>query len=380
MTTQSTTGYRDRIIGLDILRSTAILAVLMAHSSDLLSKETTFKAAAFFSGFFGVELFFVLSGFLIGTVLMKTFNIPHLNTSSIGLFWIRRWFRTLPNYYLIIGVYNLLYHHITHTWVYSFKNNTSYFFFLQNIKPGMSAQYFSVSWSLAIEEWFYLLFPLLLFIGQYLSKNRRLVLLSVTGIFIFIPLLLRAYFALTSANTEWDNGFRKVMPLRLDGIGVGVLLAYIHYYHKTSLEKARFKLCGIGSCILIAETLFWACPQFINTGLSSLLFKTIFFTCFSIGVALVLPAFYYLKISHKSLFGYAVTNISLVSYSVYLLHPLVLLILPNMLAKRHLDNPILHFALVWVMSFLLSWVLYQIFEKPTTNLRDKFKGRKYTAV
>jgi peptidoglycan/LPS O-acetylase OafA/YrhL len=93
--------HAKRIFGLDLLRSIAIILVLLTHTVSFIDPQNHYYQVPVYTGYFGVEFFFVLSGFLIGTILLK---IQHqeaqIDFKSIKIFWIRRWFRTLPNYYL----------------------------------------------------------------------------------------------------------------------------------------------------------------------------------------------------------------------------------------------------------------------------------------
>ena len=93
----------SRNLGLDILRSVAIGLVLMAHSLTFFFRWTRLDldASYYVLGFLGVELFFVLSGFLIGRILIEDV-LPERSWRSLGRFYIRRWLRTLPPYYLVL--------------------------------------------------------------------------------------------------------------------------------------------------------------------------------------------------------------------------------------------------------------------------------------
>ena len=144
----------NRILGLDLLRFVAIVLVVMGHSRWIV--EATFpnplKVLLHGSGILGVELFFVLSGYLIGGILLKQFqkNNFSLSFEAIKTFWIRRWLRTLPNYYLILLVYFIVF--------YMQKPDAMwrYLFFLQNIW-NHPPYFFEESWSLCIEEISYLI-------------------------------------------------------------------------------------------------------------------------------------------------------------------------------------------------------------------------------
>ena len=94
--------YSKRVFGLDCYRAVAILLVVSIHGGYLLN-NTLLDGFPWINIMDGVELFFVLSGFLIGTILLKIVNSPEpLTVRKVTGFWKRRWLRTLPNYYLIL--------------------------------------------------------------------------------------------------------------------------------------------------------------------------------------------------------------------------------------------------------------------------------------
>jgi len=98
-------NYQHRIFGLDVIRTIAILLVLLSHSTLLLFPENnhiSLTAIRFF-GTIGVDLFFVLSGYLIGGLLLRQIRNGKTAFKNFMYFWIRRWFRTLPNYILILA-------------------------------------------------------------------------------------------------------------------------------------------------------------------------------------------------------------------------------------------------------------------------------------
>ena len=94
-----------RNLGLDILRSVAIGLVLVAHALSFFTRWTAFDLNALYYvlGFLGVELFFALSGFLIGRILIETV-LSERTWPSLRRFYVRRWLRTLPPYYLVLAV------------------------------------------------------------------------------------------------------------------------------------------------------------------------------------------------------------------------------------------------------------------------------------
>jgi len=161
-----------RIFGLDIVRSLAILLVLFSHVYYLIdSSNPLVISLSGLSGFAGVELFFVLSGYLIGTILLRQYVADNFSMQSVFVFLKRRWFRTLPNYYLILLINIGIAFYLGYPSQYWYN----YFFFFQNFKT-YSIGFFSESWSLSVEEWTYVLLPLTLFIalkiGYKLTRKR----------------------------------------------------------------------------------------------------------------------------------------------------------------------------------------------------------------
>src|SRR5262245_20003773 len=102
----SQTEQETRVFGLVVLRAAAIHFVLIAHAPR---EETlpALKGLRSFAGIFGVELFFVLSGFLIGGILLRLFDVS-CSLKQVKSFWMRRWFRTLRKY-LLFMIFNLLF-------------------------------------------------------------------------------------------------------------------------------------------------------------------------------------------------------------------------------------------------------------------------------
>ena len=137
-----------RVFGLDLMRAVAILMVVLVHGDAIV--KPVFPNFPKFMIFDGVDLFFVLSGFLIGQILLKVFLRNEFNFMSVLQFLKRRWFRTLPNYYFVL-ILALLYTVISTGGIGRFSGD--YLFFLQNFRQ-RHPDFFAVAWSLTIEEWF----------------------------------------------------------------------------------------------------------------------------------------------------------------------------------------------------------------------------------
>ena len=102
-----------RIFGLDLMRAVAILMVLSSHLLWIYPPNNGIISQVFqLFGYLGVEIFFVLSGFLIGRIVYRLYLQDDFTISSVLYFLKRRWFRTLPNYYLVLLINILIFKHI----------------------------------------------------------------------------------------------------------------------------------------------------------------------------------------------------------------------------------------------------------------------------
>ncbi|RYE14264.1 MAG: acyltransferase, partial [Rickettsiales bacterium] len=240
----------ERIYGLDLIRCIAIVFVLIDHSLILMPEFKYKENVRNYFGTIGVELFFCLSGFLIGTILLKVLiSNNSYNINTILNFWIRRWLRTLPAYWFYFFLYTLLAVILRYKEFDKFNLNSGLqsLFFVRSLFFPL-AIHFEVSWSLAIEEWFYLIVPLFLFFFLKFIENRRKAFIAVMIIMIVIAVLLKSlcfglinygYLQSYAEHLKIDNfinrlyiGIRKIIIFRLDGTVYGVIIAYFYYYYK----------------------------------------------------------------------------------------------------------------------------------------------------
>lgn len=151
-------------LGLDLVRSGAILAVLFSHAAEWFlppGPQTNIQAA--YIGTAGVEVFFSLSGFLIGGILLRAIE-QGPDPRALLRFWTRRWMRTLPAYWVVILGLSL----------YFGAADWRSPIFLQNFVPRTEWTPLTPhTWSLVLEEWFYLFVPLLLAAAAALLGRSR---------------------------------------------------------------------------------------------------------------------------------------------------------------------------------------------------------------
>jgi peptidoglycan/LPS O-acetylase OafA/YrhL len=145
------------MLGLDALRAAAVLAVMMAHAGDLLDSQPAPGPRLHFLGESGVNAFFALSGFLVGGIALR--EIHHRR--DVWRFWVRRWLRTLP---AAVAVALLLTPVVRPGWVELITTLT----FTRFLTEGLYGAFLPHFWSLAVEEWAYLLLP-----GLVLAVGRR---------------------------------------------------------------------------------------------------------------------------------------------------------------------------------------------------------------
>ena len=363
----------DRLFGLDVCRTIAVLLVVSGHTLQHSSPQPALASFGFV-GLFGVDFFFCLSGFLIGRILLQE-SAGWADGKEDGLlrFWYRRWMRTLPLYFFIFLI-SLRY---DWTGAATLASKLSYLVFAQNLNWQMPA-FYGLTWSLAVEEWFYFTFPLLLLMFIGLGCGPRRASAMAIACFVLIPPLLRLI--LTGAASDYgslDEGIRHVMIFRLDSIGFGVGVAYLGRWHAKLFERA----IRYWYLFLVLVTACIASTKLNYFGLSeSRMVAALYFSISSLAFAGLIPFFSSLKPSPSGLLNRFIRYTSLISYSMYLVHVFGFLIGMAALQKfgvfdRVYPNPWLTYPIFYVLIYSLSSVTYFVIEKPVLALRDKRSER-----
>jgi len=364
-------NYSNRVFGIDLLKAIAIIHVLLGHGGFLLEKaNTNFPWIKLISG---VNLFFVLSGFLIGRIIIKNFIInSKFGIKDIFDFWKRRWLRTLPNYYLILIVNIIVVYFGIIKEDFS-QFNWKFFLFLQNFTQPFYG-FFWESWSLSIQEWFYILFPVTL-TGLYVILHKfriekKNIFLSTAFIFVLIPFLLRFFIASEFELDEFWLGVKiyKVVIYRMDSIALGLLAAFIKYYHPKVWFKSRNIACISGLILSYIVAYSVVSPNDFFSKVYSLSLQ-------SVGCLLLLPKFDSIKTAPR-LLTRVVTHISLISYSMYLINlALVAEVIRDNFPPHGLKTAWFMYGVYWFVIIVVSTLLYKYYEKPIMDLRDK-KAKK----
>ncbi len=353
---------KNRIFGLDVIRAFAIILVVIGHGSFML-KGTVLEGFPYFRMIDGVDIFFVLSGFLIGGILLKEINKDEkFSFSRLTNFWKRRWFRTLPNYYLILLLnYIVVRFEVINEDIKQF--NLHFLTFTQNFKSPFYG-FFWESWSLSVEEWFYIFTPILIFLLLKLLPPKQSFLIS-TLIMIILPVIFRLYiYDVSIDNFKWGITFRKIVLCRLDSIGYGLFLAWLYYYFPNLIKKVRIYAFLIGVIVALFIINYNQPP---NTFYKQI----VYFSLTPFSVMLILPLAESYKKS-KGLVAYSVQHVSKISYSMYLINlALVAEVIKDNFAPQGGADGIFKYLLYWLIVIVVSSLLYKYFEKPMMDLRDK---------
>ena len=308
----------------------------------------------------GVDLFFVLSGYLIGTIALREFY--DTGRIQLGRFWRRRWLRTLPAYYVVLGLYGIK--QLVPFAAAGLSHPVSYVFFAQTYALGVLRD-FAHSWSLAVEEHFYLALPLVLVACGWLGSKARPHVVTVLSV-LALGLVLVRQVAVTM-------GFDVNVHLshwRTAGLALGVIMAALQLrserfrywltHHRRWLAAATLVLAGGAFALHSVRSRFWE--------------ESAVLACAS-AVAIGIAHHPFLELTGRLR---AVRWMALVSYSFYLLHPLVLGTLRVFMFDPTLESPVdvvVFFVVGFALSSIVSQALYSFVERPFMRYRDRARSR-----
>lgn len=353
---------KNRIFGLDLLRAIAVNAVLLSH----FSYEYLFGMRF---GFLAIESFFVMSGLLIGEMLIRDFQ-NGFTMGDLRKFWIKRWFRTLPLYYAVLL---LKFAFIDHS---PGINILYYVFFLQNNFYGVD--FMDISWTLVLEEWFYIIMPVIIFLFFKKGINAKKFYLFTTLVIGTIILLRLLYVYNVNNNYSAINGN---VVLRFDSFLIGVCLAAVKLFNVDVFKKMASPKFFISGLLLII--FFWVLYTHPN-GLESMgeienIFLALRFTIFGVLVAMILPFFclssLFVSISPKNIFAWTITWLSLLSYPMYLIHTEMQVQLKKYFPAMLSWNEFLVLGIKYGLVIAFSLVLYYLVHEPFIKLRSKVVGK-----
>lgn len=375
------TGHQP---GLDGVRGLAILMVMALHfvgesKAETLAQTLLTKAAGY--GLFGVDLFFVLSGFLITGILLDGKDRPHYFRN----FYARRTLRIFPLYYGVLAALFLLLPVVTplspqleqareqQGWLWSYTTN----FYVAYTASWRSLTYVTHFWSLAIEEHFYLIWPLVVFALRRATLERVCIGVIAAG------LALRIGLALAGVS---DVSISALTPCRVDTLCVGALLAVVAQREgglTMLLERCGKAALVLGAAILLLSAYaalttdeLPALRQVRNT-LFALFFGAVTLLAVRPGTGLVPRAF---RSRALKFFGKY-------SYGIYVYHGLLTWYFAESAVEARLDALLgNHWLAIGAkaaigvsVSTTVAVLSYELFEKRFLSLKRFFEARRAPA-
>jgi peptidoglycan/LPS O-acetylase OafA/YrhL len=376
----SATSSPQRLMQLDLIRAAAILLVLVNHTPFLDISSTGQKQLAFLTPLFrmgevGVPLFFVLSGFLIGGLLLN--ETTRTRSLAPGRFLIRRGFKIYPPFYLTILAYAGYLHFFEGS--LNLERFAREIFFLQNYGLG---GLIDVSWSLAVEEHFYFLFA---FIATWLVRRQQHKADESGQAFalrVFKPVAVLALI-LMGACWIWrcaaflpmgDREIAAISPtpqthFRIDALFAGAALAWLWFsgWNPRVLSHAWTRLPLL---LLAMGTL--ALNAIPSSHLSLQFKKTHYLLMLTLAAAALIWLSLRWKPGENPLWS-VLAAIGRHSYCIYLVHVPLFRLLNKVIADRFDGwHGLAHAAIAWTAAVLAGMVMTRLVETPALRLRDRW--------
>ena len=399
---------------IDGIRAIAVLWVIIFHIwifqhntyPDLLGKVAQNPFLVWITkGDLGVDLFFVISGFLIGTILFKEYK--KTKTLNFKSFYLRRFLRLFPVYFfsMIIALF-FLRGAGAEKWVTAWSN-------LLYVNNYVFKSYMGWTWSLAIEEQFYIVIPFLI-VFLFPKFRKKWVLFTVLAI---IPVFLTYYYSVHLFNfkipynreifgeewQEWFWGYYMLTHLRYGGLLSGVIAAYIHVNHSDRVVHFFKHKTKLSNFLIVFSLTSFAIITSLSLGQAAPVEESIFYE---------LPRDFvvYYEIIHRELFSYAVVFIMIacmyskskiiipinnflsakifypiakISYSIYLFHVMLMEWLFPMLTE-YAEGSLTSLQIVFlngIMSLIISVIVASLMliciEEPFNNLKNKLTSKQH---
>lgn len=347
---------------LDILRGIAVIAVLGNHFCFLArASETTEKEILhvwFQSGWMGVDLFFVLSGFLVSRPIIQAIRAGQ--SYSVTTFLIKRGFKIYPSFFALLFLTSFYYAFVRQ---FSWQSLLIEMTFLQSYL--YKSAIWKHTWSLSVEEHFYLGFAAFMFLYQ--RKKRAF----PSPLKIAAALFVGELMARTVVGTLVSYDFftlRIPSVFRMDSMGAGVLAAYLLEKYPPQLdEKTLLRRLFLASCFAGATVSWFA------TFRAFWLVNTIGLTLISVGFAGVvyygaqLPPL----LGSQNRASRAIASIGRASYNIYLWHlPVIIIVVA--LTKRFEWSWRVETVTYLALSLVLGFSATRWIEKPALQWRDRF--------
>lgn len=346
-----------RFVGLDILRCFAALSIVFYHTTlGAVDAWPRAVKSLIHNLPIGVDFFLLISGFLITYLLLA--EKGRGGAISLPRFYMRRALRIFPLYYAIVALAWGL-HHVEHPEI----NFYSYLYFIGNfwmIDHGWTAATLNPLWSLCIEEQFYVVIPLLL----WLVPTRRLPWLF--GAIVALSIAFRVYTAVTN-QSNWMIIYCHTLS-RCDVLALGGWLAWRHFTRPISLQLPRWTLL-VALLFLALLLSIIDVSDFTSVNLATFkkylyLLPLAFIFCYTL--------FNQHAPSSPNAGTRALNYLGKISYGLYMYHSPVGFVLGEYPAI-YADNQLVRVLLVIGLTILVASLSYYLLEKPILRLKNRFE-------
>ena len=354
----SSIKYRPEIDG---LRAIAVISVIIYHLNENWLP----------GGFLGVDIFFVISGFLITGIIITEIQ---QNSFSFKQFYTRRIKRIYPAFITVMALVSFI---ASAIFIYNDFNKLRKTIelsiaFLSNFYLGLTQGYFDLSanenpalhiWSLAVEEQYYLIFPLILTLAY--KKFREIKVLFIITLILFFILLSTSFIpASFYKEVLHQPNIYYLSNLRFPELLVGSLLAIYHCSNKIQLSTQVSNILAILSTLLLFSCLF-----LMNNDIAFIPGVTLILPC--IFTALVIYTTSQNNIIKLCLSNKAIVFIGKISYSLYLYHWIFIALAYYITGEKQINNQSI--AIVTVLTIIFSVLSYYLIEQPIRKSKLTFK-------
>ena len=346
---------QNRISSIDVFRALAILFVVVYHFNEDIKM-----------GYLGVDLFFVISGLLIGKILIKEYI--KRNTIHYFKFFLSRGFKIWPSYYVFMLLGNLLafifYHKTAPTYVIPLNDMPRYLFFYKNFFGTQYHWCFEHVWSLCVEEHFYLFFPLLfLLLGIVFKKIKSSKVILFTSIVLAIVLSILLRFLLIEYFGNSINQYECTL-VRIHELLFGVLVGLILVYYENVLKKTQM----LPILFIVGLLLFVFLLMLFNFGTSIFFQKHIFPVAVPFSFAMMLLGAYFLNFYN----WYILRLMAIYSYNWYLWHTVFVKFI-----QQYFTSNIFGLLFYVVFTFVVAVFFTLVVEERFLKYRSLFLKRYF---
>ena len=336
---------KNRYIGLDYIRGISALSVAICHYLMRIDALPAYELIAAIA----VEAFFPLSGFVLAKQIIRVTQ----TRQDLCVFLLRRWMRTIPPYIVALLAISLFLDQLFT------REFLGYLFFVNYAHLGIDIQdFYPVAWSLAVEEWYYILFPAFLIV-MTIKTVRRKQLLAFSLIFVVFFLLLRLGIFYSIDATQLRTG----TFFRLDAIAIGFI-----FYIILGGEKGYGKLITL---LIISSVILFGYLFGLSSSIGSTFRTQVFLFVIPIFFGTLIATLAKLEEAHNHFYRCCklVENVGIwlgqISYSIYLFHLIIIYIF---FPKPGIEDLPLF---LFVLSTFCT-VFYWLFEKPILEKRPRY--------